>query len=191
MKVLEDKILRDGRVLEGNILKVDNFLNHMIDPELFMEMGEDFYNKFKDKGINKILTLEVSGIAIAFAAAAYFKVPVVFAKKSHSLTLGGDVYTSKVFSYTKNKEFDIRVDKKFLTKYDRLLLIDDFLANGQALQGMVDLADQAGAEVCGIGIAIEKAFQEGGKKMRERGYEVYSQAKIEEFKDGKVIFCQE
>lgn len=188
MKLLEQRILQDGRVLEGNILKVDNFLNHQIDPELFMAMGEDFFQHFKDKGINKILTLEVSGIAVAFAAATFFKVPVVFAKKSESLTLSDDVYASKVNSYTKQKVFDIRVQKNFLTSEDKVLIIDDFLAMGEALGGLVDLCEQAGAEVMGMGIAIEKNFQPGGQKYRELGYDVYSQAMIEAFVDGQVKF---
>ena len=175
MKLLEERILRDGRILPGNILKVDKFLNLQIDPELFMEMG-------------KILTLEVSGIAVAFAAATYFKCPVVFAKKSQSLTLADDVYSSKVISYTKKKEYDIKVDKNFLTKDDKVLIIDDFLATGQALHGLVGLCDQAGAEVKGIGIAIEKSFQDGGKKFRDMGYDVYSQAMIEEFTEDSVKF---
>ena len=188
MKLLEQRILQDGRVLEGNILKVDNFLNHQIDPELFMAMGEDFFQHFKDKGINKILTLEVSGIAVAFAAATFFKVPVVFAKKSESLTLSDDVYASKVNSYTKRKVFDIRVQKNFLTSEDKVLIIDDFLAMGEALGGLVNLCEQAGAEVMGMGIAIEKNFQPGGQKYRELGYDVYSQAMIEAFVDGQVTF---
>lgn len=188
METLENRILQDGRVLDGNILKVDNFLNHQIDPELFMEMGKDFYEHFKDKNPTKILTLEVSGIAVAFAAATYFKKPMVFAKKSKSLTLSDGVYTSKVFSFTKNIEYDIRVDKRFLEKGDRVLIFDDFLANGKALEGLIELCDQAGAEVVGIGIAIEKVFQNGGNKLREKGYDIYSQAMIKEFKDGKVIF---
>ena len=174
MKLLEDMILKRGRVLDGNILKVDNFLNHQIDPDLFMEMGKDYYDHFKDKGITKILTLEVSGIAIAFAAATYFKVPLVFAKKSASLTLSDDAYTSKVVSYTKKKEYDIKVDRNFLSGDDKVLIIDDFLATGQALKGLVSLCDQAGAEVAGIGIAIEKTFQDGGKLFRDKGYDVYS-----------------
>lgn len=191
MKALEDKILNEGRVLEGNILKVDKFLNHMIDPEIFDKMGKDFYEKFKDRNITKILTLEVSGIAIAYAAAMYFKVPVLFAKKTQSLTLGNDVYTSKVVSYTKKKEFDIMVNKSFLEKDDTVLIIDDFLAMGEALKGLVDLINQAGARIGGIGIAIEKVFQEGGNKMRAKGYEVYSQAMIEKFEDGKVVFVKQ
>lgn len=191
MDLLKNKILEEGKLLPGDILKVDKFLNHMIDPKLFDEMGKDFYEKFKNRGINKILTLEVSGIAIAFAAAKYFEVPVLFAKKSVSLTLGNDVYTSKVISYTKNKEFDIMVNKSFLDKNDKVLIIDDFLANGEALKGLIDLCNQASAQVIGVGIAIEKVFQNGGNKFREKGYEIYSQAMIEKFEDGKVIFVTE
>jgi len=161
MKLLEDMILKRGRVLDGNILKVDNFLNHQIDPDLFMEMGKDYYDHFKDKGITKILTLEVSGIAIAFAAAT---------------------------SYTKKKEYDIKVDRNFLSGDDKVLIIDDFLATGQALKGLVSLCDQAGAEVAGIGIAIEKTFQNGGKLFRDKGYDVYSQAMIKAFENNSVIF---
>ena len=188
MKLLEDMILKRGRVLDGNILKVDNFLNHQIDPDLFMEMGKDYYDHFKDKGITKILTLEVSGIAIAFAAATCFKVPLVFAKKSASLTLSDDAYTSKVVSYTKKKEYDIKVDRNFLLADDKVLIIDDFLATGQALKGLVSLCDQAGAEVAGIGIAIEKTFQDGGKLFRDKGYDVYSHAMIMAFENNSVIF---
>ena len=188
MKLLEDMILKRGRVLDGNILKVDNFLNHQIDADLFMEMGKDYYEHFKDKGITRILTLEVSGIAIAFAAATYFKVPLVFAKKSASLTLSEDAYTSKVVSYTKKKEYDIKVDRNFLSPDDKVLIIDDFLATGQALKGLVSLCDQAGAEVAGIGIAIEKTFQGGGKLFRDKGYDVYSQAMIKAFENNSVIF---
>ncbi len=191
MKLLEQRILSDGRVLEGNILKVDSFLNHQIDPELFMAMGEDFYQYFKDRGINKILTLEVSGIAVAFAAATFLKVPVVFAKKSESLTLSEEVYASKVTSYTKNKTFDIRVQKNFLTSEDKVLIIDDFLAMGEALGGLVDLCQQAQADIIGMGIAIEKSFQPGGNKYRQLGYDVYSQAIIAAFEDGKVCFVNQ
>lgn len=188
MELLENKILSEGRVLSGNILKVDKFLNHQIDPNLFMEMGKDFYEHFKGMGINKILTLEVSGIAVAFAVATYLNVPVLFAKKSDSLTLSDDVFSSKVISYTKHKEYDIRVDKAFLSSEDKVLIIDDFLAKGQALNGLMELCKQADAEVIGVGIAIEKAFQEGGKHYRSLGYDVYSQAVIEKFEDGKVVF---
>ena len=190
MRLLEERIQKDGRLLPGNILKVDNFLNHQIDPDLFMAMGEDFYQHFKDQGINKILTLEVSGIAIAFAAATYFKVPVVFAKKSESLTLSEYVYASKVTSYTKKKTFDIRVQKNFLTNQDKVLIIDDFLAMGEALGGLVNLCEQAGAQVMGMGIAIEKNFQPGGEKFRQMGYDVYSQAMIERFDHEQVHFVK-
>lgn len=191
MKLLEQKILEEGRILPGNILKVDKFLNHMIDPNLFDEMGKDFYEKFKDRGITKILTLEVSGIAIAFAAAKYFNVPVLFAKKTVSLTLGNDVYTSKVISYTKNRQFDIMVNKEFLTKDDTVLIIDDFLANGEALKGLIDITNQSGAKVAGVGIAIEKVFQNGGNKFRKLGYEIYSQAMIEKFEGQSVVFTNQ
>lgn len=188
MKILEDRILKDGKVLEGNILKVDSFLNHQIDPVLFMEMAKDFTERFKDKKITKILTIEVSGIAIAFAIATYLKVPVVFAKKTISLTLGDNVYTSKVISYTKNKEYDIRVDKDFLNENDKVLIVDDFLATGQALNSLIDICNSAKSEVVAIAIAIEKVFQNGGNNLRKKGYEVYSQAMIEKFENGKLIF---
>lgn len=188
MKILEERILKDGKILDGNILKVDNFLNHQIDSELFMEMAKDFSNHFKDKNITKILTVEVSGIAIAFAIATYLKVPFVFAKKTLSLTLGDNVYTSKVISYTKNKEYDIRVDKNFLNKDDKVLIVDDFLATGQALNGLIDICNQAQAKVVGIAIAIEKVFQDGGNKLRKQGYDVYSQAMIEKFQGNSLVF---
>ena len=190
MDLLEQRILTDGRILPGNILKVDNFLNHQIDPDLFMAMGEDFYHYFKDRGINKILTLEVSGIAVAFAAATFFKVPVVFAKKSESLTLSEDVYASKVTSYTKKKTFDIRVQKNYLGANDKVLIVDDFLAMGEALGGLIHLCQQADAEVVGVGIAIEKNFQPGGQKYRQLGYDVYSQAMIEKFEGNTVSFVK-
>ncbi|MFB0918297.1 MAG: xanthine phosphoribosyltransferase [Clostridiaceae bacterium] len=191
MKLLEDMILEKGTILPGNILKVDNFINHMIDSELYMEMGKEFYEVYKDKDITKILTLEVSGIAMAFAAAVFFKVPVLFAKKSVSMTLGSNVYRSSVYSYTKDKKFDIMVDKRFIEPGENILIIDDFLANGEALNGLIDLVDQAGANVAGIGIGIEKAFQPGGKLIRDRGYKIHSLARIEKFEDGGVIFCKD
>ena len=190
MKLLEERILKSGTVLPGNILKVDNFLNHQIDTELFMEMGRDFFEHFKNRGITKVLTVEVSGIAIAFAVANFLKVPLIFAKKTLSLTLGDNVYSSKVISYTKNKEYDIKVDKNFINRDDRVLIVDDFLATGQALNGMIDICTQAKAEVVGIGIAIEKVFQNGGNKLREKGYDVYSQAMIEKFTDNEVFFLK-
>lgn len=188
MKLLEEKILKEGRLLPGNILKVDSFLNHQIDPEIMLEMGKEFANHFKDRGITKVITLEVSGIVMAMTTAQQLGVRMVFAKKTDSKTLVDDVWESKVFSYTKNKEYSIRVSKSYLSESDKVLIIDDFLAKGKAIGGMVDLCKQAGAEVIGVGIAIEKAFQEGGREFRENGLEIYSLAKIKEFKDGEVIF---
>ncbi|MCD1147287.1 xanthine phosphoribosyltransferase [Peptoniphilus sp. KCTC 25270] len=188
MKLLEERIVEEGRVLPGNILKVDMFLNHQIDPKLFQAMGKEFYEKFKHKKITKVLTLEVSGIAIAYAAALEFGVPVLFAKKIESLTISQDVYSSKVISYTKNKTYDIRVDKKFLTEEDHVLIIDDFMANGEAMKGLINLCNQAGATVEAIGIAIEKTFQKGGKTIREQGYDIESLAMIKAFEEGKVVF---
>ncbi|KAF5072670.1 xanthine phosphoribosyltransferase [Proteiniclasticum sp. QWL-01] len=190
MKLLEEKILKEGRILPGEILKVDQFINHMIDTDLFMEMGREFYEVFKDQGVTKILTLEVSGIAMAYAAAWHFHVPVLFAKKIQSLTLGHDVYTSQVYSYTKQKKNDIVVDRKYLLPEDRVLIIDDFLANGEALKGLIDLADQAGSTVVGIGIGIEKAFQPGGRTFRDKGYHIHSLARIERFDGDTVTFCE-
>lgn len=189
MKLLEDRITDEGRILPGNILKVDHFLNHQVDPQLMMAMGHDFAEHFQDRQITRVLTLEVSGITMALTAAYALKVPLVFAKKIASVTLGDNVYSSKVYSYTKKREYTIRVDKKFLADKDRVLIIDDFLAVGQALGGLIDLCDQAHAQVAGIGIAIEKAFQGGGDKYRAMGYEVYSQAKIREFSSEGVIFA--
>lgn len=188
MKLLEDRIKRDGRILDGNILKVDSFLNHQTDPELMMEMGKNFAQHFRQKNITKVLTLEVSGIAPAVMTAYVLNVPMVFAKKISSYTLSHDTYTGRVISYTKAKEYDIKVDRKFLSRDDNVLIIDDFLAKGQALKGLMDIVSQSGAKVAGVGIVIEKQFQEGGKKYREMGYDIYSLASIKEFKDGKVIF---
>lgn len=189
MNKLEKKIMQEGQVLPGEILKVDHFINHMIDTELFQDMGQEYYEVFKDAGVTKILTLEVSGIALAYAAAINFKVPVLFAKKIQSLTLGDDVYTSRVYSYTKQKSYDIVVDRKYILPEDRVLIIDDFLANGEALKGLVDLCDQAGSQVVGVGIGIEKAFQPGGRIFREKGYKVHSVARIQGFSGDQVIFC--
>lgn len=194
MKLLEERILKDGRVLEGNILKVDSFLNHQVDMELTKQMGQAIYEYFKDKGVNKILTLEVSGIpaagmtALAFTEETGKSVPMVFAKKIKSKTLSDNVYCSEVYSYTKKTSYSIRVDRSFLSEGDRVLIIDDFLAKGQALSGLLDICKQAGAEPVGIGILIEKVFQEGGKKYRDAGYDIYSLAKISKLKEGEIIF---
>ncbi|MFJ3031378.1 xanthine phosphoribosyltransferase [Rothia terrae] len=191
MELLEDRIRRDGRILPGNILKVDEFVNHQVDPELMVAMGKDFAEHFKDLGITRVLTLEVSGISMALTAALELGVPMVFAKKISSKTLSNDTYHSKVFSFTKKIEYDIRVDKRFVTPDDKILIIDDFLAAGQALHGLIDLCEQGGAEVAGIGIAIEKVFQGGGKIFRDQGYDVYSLAMIDHFTDDGVVFFNE
>lgn len=191
MKLLEDRIRSRGRVLPGEILKVDEFVNHQVDPELMMEMGKDFAEHFKDAGVTRVLTLEVSGISMAMTAALHLGVPMVFAKKISSKTLSDDTYHSKVFSYTKKIEYDIRVDKRFVTSDDKILIIDDFLAKGQALHGLVDLCEQGGAEVVGMGIAIEKVFQGGGQEFRERGFDVYSLAMIDHFTEDGVVFSHE
>ena len=179
MKLLEEKIRKEGNVKEGNVLKVDAFLNHQMDVELFHEMGLEWKRLFEGKNINKILTIEASGIGIACVAAEVFHVPVVFAKKTASINLDGEMYTSKVESFTKKKVFDIIVSKKFLSPDDHILIIDDFLANGCAVMGLIDLINDSGATLEGVGIAIEKGFQNGGKLIRERGIQLESLAIVE------------
>ena len=179
MNFLEERIVRDGIVKEGNVLKVDSFLNHQMDVSLLDEIGKEFYQRFKELGITKILTIEASGIAIAYAAARYFNVPFVFAKKSKSINIDGDVYCAEVESFTHKCTNRVIVSKKFLEKGDKILIIDDFLANGCALQGLIAIAESAGAEVMGIGIAIEKGFQGGGDKIRSLGYRLESLAIVE------------
>ncbi|WP_300409921.1 xanthine phosphoribosyltransferase [Lagierella sp.] len=188
MNLLEKRILEDGVVLPGNVLKVDSFVNHRIDPDFFMNIGKEFAKRFKDREIDKILTLEVSGIAIAFAVGVFLEKPVIFAKKTQSKTLGDYVYKTSVYSYTKGREYEVKVSKEFLEEGDRVLLIDDFLANGKALEGLLDICNQAKASVEGIGILIEKGFQEGGKNLRKKGYEIESLAIIKSLEDEKVIF---
>ena len=183
MKLLEERIRKDGQVRPGNILKVDSFLNHQLDVELLEQLGKAFYEEFKDKGITRILTIEASGIALACLAAQYFKVPVVFAKKAKSKNLDGELYTSTVHSFTYGKDFTVTLAKKFLSKEDTVLLIDDFLAVGKAMRGLIDICNQAEANIAGIGIAIEKGFQSGGRELREAGYEVYSLAIVYEMTD--------
>lgn len=180
MQLLKERILRDGKVREGNVLKVDSFLNHQLDIGLFEEMGKEFKRRFEGEDINKILTIEASGIAIACIAARYFNVPVVFAKKTQTKNISGEVYTSEVESFTHGKVYDIIVSKDFLKPEDRVLVIDDFLANGQALLGLSKLIQDAGATLVGAGIAIEKGFQAGGKILRDRGIRVESLAIIDE-----------
>ncbi|MGD6848045.1 xanthine phosphoribosyltransferase [Rossellomorea aquimaris] len=191
MNLLKNKIEDEGVVLSGTVLKVDSFLNHQVDPELMMEIGKEFARRFKDLGITKVLTIESSGIAPGVMAALQLNVPLVFARKRKSLTLSEGVITSKVYSYTKQEENTISISSKYIGENDRVLLVDDFLANGQAALGLIDLVKQAGANVAGIGIVIEKSFQDGGKLVRETGYRVESLAEIQSLENGKVTFKQE
>lgn len=187
MKLLEDKIVKDGKVFPGNILKVDSFLNHQIDVSFLCDLGKEFYARFKDCGVNKILTIEASGIGIACLTAQFFNVPVLFAKKNKTKNIAADVYTSKVASFTHGVTYDIIVSKEFLHPNDKVLIIDDFLAKGQALLGLIDLVQSAGAQIAGAGIVIEKAFQEGGKMIRDQGIRVESLARIESMDHEKGI----
>jgi len=188
MKLLEQKILSDGRVLPGEVLKVDSFLNHQIDVELLNKCGEEWYRLYKDAGITKIVTIEASGIGIACIAAQYFGVPVVFAKKSKSLNLSADCYTAEVYSYTKATTKTVMISKRYISPGDRILIIDDFLANGSALRGLISIIDQGGATVAGIGIAIEKAYQGGGDELRAQGYRIESLASIASMSDDGIVF---
>lgn len=180
MNFLEERIMKDGIIKEGNVLKVDSFLNHQMDIALFNEMGKEWKKRFADKEINKILTIEASGIGIACVAAQHFGVPVVFAKKAKSINIAGDVYTAEVESFTHKNKNQVIVSKDFLNPEDKVLLIDDFLANGCALQGLISIVHEAGATVEGIGIAIEKGFQSGGRIIRNFGYQLESLAIVEE-----------
>ena len=179
MTFLEERILKDGIVKEGNVLKVDSFLNHQMDINLFKQMGEEFKKRFADKNINKIMTIEASGIGIACVVASYFDVPVVFAKKSQSINIDGDVYVAEVESFTHKNKNQVIVSKRFLGPEDHVLIIDDFLANGCALQGLISIVAQAGGTVEGIGIAVEKGFQSGGRMIRNLGYQLESLAIVE------------
>ena len=179
MNLLEERIRKDGVVKEGNILKVDSFLNHQMDIELFNEMGKEFKKRFAGKEINKILTIEASGIGIACIVAQYFDAPVVFAKKAKSINLDGDMYVAEVESFTHKNVNQVIVSKKFLNAEDKVLIIDDFLANGCALQGLIQIVQEAGATVAGIGIAVEKGFQAGGRIIRNLGYQLESLAIVD------------
>ena len=179
MNFLEERILRDGIVKEGNVLKVDSFLNHQMDVALIDEIGKELHRRFGDCGVTKILTIEASGIALAFAAARYFNVPFVFAKKSKSVNIDGDVYAAAVESFTHKCTNTVIVSKKFLHAGERVLIVDDFLANGCALRGLISIVEAAGAEVAGIGIAVEKGFQQGGEQIRRLGYRLESLAIVE------------
>ncbi len=192
LKLLEERIKKDGQVLGEDVLKVDSFLNHQVDPILMDEMGDEFYRLFKDdQPITKVLTVESSGIAPAVFAGLKFGVPVVFARKHKSLTLKDDIYSSEVFSFTKQVSNKISISHKFLSKNDRVLIIDDFLANGQAIEGLLDIINQAGAELVGVGVVIEKSFQKGREILDQKGIKVESLARIKEFKDGQVVFRED
>ena len=192
MNFLEERILRDGIVKVGNVLKVDSFLNHQMDISLFEQMGEEFKKRFAGKEINKIVTIEASGIGIACVVAKYFNVPVVFAKKSKSINIEGDMYVAEVESFTHKCKIQVIVSKKFLSPEDKVLIIDDFLANGCALQGLISIITEAGASVEGIGIAIEKGFQMGGKLIRNLGYQLESLAIVDSMNaDTKEIVFRE
>ena len=186
MQLLEERILKDGKVFPGNVLKVDSFLNHQVDVELINEIGKEFYRLFKDCGVNKIFTIEASGIGIACITAQYFHVPVVFGKN-----IAADVYSTPIKSFTHGKTYDVIVSQEFLNKDDRILIIDDFLAQGCALNGLIELIKSAGAQIVGAGIVIEKAFQQGGDLIRSEGVRVESLARIESMTDdGKITFCK-
>ena len=193
MNFLEERILKDGIIKEGNVLKVDSFLNHQMDIDLFNEIGREFKKRFEGKEINKILTIEASGIGIACIAAQHFHVPVVFAKKSQSINLAGEMLVAEVESFTHKCKNNVIVAKKFLNPEDKVLIIDDFLANGCALQGLIQIVQSAGASVEGIGIVIEKGFQSGGRIIRNLGFQLESLAIIEKMNaaDGSVVFREQ
>ena len=190
MELLEERIRRDGVVKPGNVLKVDSFLNHQMDVDLFNEMGKEFKRRFAGCPINKILTIEASGIGIACIVAQHFHVPVVFAKKAKSINLDGEMYCTKIQSFTHKKIYDVIVAKKFLSPEDHILIIDDFLANGCAVDGLIDLIRSAGAVIEGVGIAVEKGFQRGGDIIRNKGIQLESLAIIESMDDqtGEIVF---
>ena len=193
MNFLEERIIKDGIVKEGNVLKVDSFLNHQMDIDLFNEMGKEFKKRFEGKPINKILTIEASGIGIACIVAQHFGVPVVFAKKSKSINIEGEMYVAEVESFTHRCKNQVIVSKKFLGPDDHVLIIDDFLANGCALQGLIQIVQAAGGTVEGIGIAIEKGFQSGGRMIRNLGYQLESPAIVDSMDDktGKILFAEQ
>lgn len=189
MRELEERIRRDGVVEDADVLKVDSFLNHQMDVELFRAMGREWARRFAGEGVSKILTIEASGIGVACVAALEFGVPAVFAKKSRTRNIAGDVYRVEVPSFTHGGVSTVVVSKRFLGPEDRLLIIDDFLANGAALEGLLELARQAGAQVAGAGVAVEKAFQPGGDRIRARGVRVESLARIKSMSPGRIEFC--
>ncbi|KRN26720.1 xanthine phosphoribosyltransferase [Liquorilactobacillus mali] len=188
MKLLEDRIREDGLVLPDNVLKVNQFLNHQIDPDLMYKLGEEFVRLYQGEKITKIVTIEASGIAPAIMTGLILHVPVLFARKQKSSTMNSKLYTAEVYSYTKKVKNTVSVDQKFLSKNDRVLIIDDFLANGQAVQGLIDICNEAQAELVGVGIAIEKSFQDGAKLIKEQGVRLESLARISSFAGNQVHF---
>ncbi len=190
MQLLKDKITADAEIRPGGVVIVSNFLNHRMDIKLIDEIGKEFHRLFEDTKPTLILTVEASGIGIACLAARYFGVDVLFAKKSQSKNVTGETYSSLVRSFTKGTVFDVRVDKKFISKNDRVLIIDDFLADGEALRGLIDIVNQAGATVVGAGICIEKAFQPGGDKIRAAGINLHSLAILDTDSEGKLVFVE-
>lgn len=188
MKVLHDKILKEGRALNKNVLKVDSFLNHGVDPLLMKQIGEEFASYFKDKGITKVFTIESSGIAPAVMTALEMKLPMVTLKKQTSKILNGEVYQTTVHSFTKDSNYELTLSKNCINKDDRILVIDDFLANGEAALGAIRLVEEAGAKVIGIGIVIEKSFQPGRKMLNEKGFDIYSLARIKKLDKGVIEF---
>ena len=191
MEKLKEKIMTEGQVLSDDVLKVDTFLNHQLDPVLMSEIGKEFAKRFEGMGITKIVTIESSGIAPSVMAGLEMQVPVLFARKKKSLTLQDDLYTASVYSFTKQEENQICIGRKFLSEQEKVLIIDDFLAKGQAVLGLIELVKQSGAEIAGIGIVIEKEFQEGGEQLRKKGYRVESLARIKSLEDGMVTFKKE
>lgn len=191
MKLLQQRINEEGRVLDNRVLKVDGFLNHQIDPVLFQEIGKEIAHRYQDAGITRIVTIEASGIALALMAAIELKVPLVFARKKKSILMVDDVYHAKVYSYTKEENYDITISKKFLPAGDKVLIIDDFLASGEAAMGLAKLVEAAGDTVVGMAIAIEKSFQPGRKRLEDAGYRVESLVRIKEFKDDKCVFLED
>ncbi len=189
MELLKEKILKEGKVFPGNILKVDNFLNHLVDTELMYQIGKEFAGLFSGEGITKVLTIEASGIAIGCFTAHEIGVPLLYAKKGVRKNQS-EVYTSKVMSYTHGKVYDISVSKEYLSADDKILIVDDFLASGEALNGLIDLIQQAGAKLVGCGIVIEKAFQDGGKALREKGVRIESLARIARMTEKEVVFAE-
>ena len=188
MKTLEEKILKEGKVFPGNVLKVGGFLNHQIDVDFMMSMGEEVKELFKDEPITKVLTVEASGIAIAFAVAAQLHVPVVFAKKNKTNNIADNVYSAKVYSYTHQREYNIVVEKQYLSENDKILIVDDFLAHGNAINGLIEIVNSANASLTGVCAAIEKGFQKGGDTLREKGIHVESLAIVDEMTDTTLSF---